>query len=122
MCGLLIIGGLYWRAKLHQLEGRSQTLKAFLPVADKLQVPFAVLSAIALAVCGAAWLSGLGASQGDRIAITVAAVLAALEHINYYHRQLQHFDHPADFKRLMTGRGFAVSQMASDLARWRKRV
>lgn len=120
MCGLLVVGGLYWRAKLHQLEGRPETLKTLLPVISKWQMPLAVLSVIALGVCTLVWLQGLGASTGDRVAITVAAVLAALEYINYYHRQLQHFDHWPDFKRLMSGRGFAPAQMAVDLSRWRR--
>ncbi|MEO1219980.1 MAG: hypothetical protein AAFY42_01345 [Pseudomonadota bacterium] len=121
MCALLVLGGLYWRAKLHQLEGNSQTMERFLPHADRWQVPLLVLSLAALAVCAAAWTIGLGASTGDRVSITIAAVLAALEYVNYYHRQLQHFDNAADFKRLVSGRGFATSQMASDLARMRRK-
>ncbi|WP_298304711.1 hypothetical protein [uncultured Erythrobacter sp.] len=121
MCGLLVLGGLYWRAKLHQLGGQSETLKSFLPMADKWQVPLAALSALAVAVAAGAWLLDLGASTGDTVCITVAAVLAGLEYINYYHRQLQHFDHPADFKRLMSGRGFARAQMAVDLAKFRRK-
>lgn len=120
MCGLLVVGGLYWRAKLHQLEGQPETLRAFLPIAGKCQIPLAALCVVALCVCALVWLAGLGASTGDRVAITVAAVLAVLEYINYYHRQLQHFDHWPDFKRLMSGRGFAPAQMAVDLARWRR--
>jgi len=42
-----------------------------------------------------------------------------LEHVNYYHRQLQHFDHWPDFKRLITGRGFRRSQLSVDLDDWR---
>jgi hypothetical protein len=44
-----------------------------------------------------------------------------LEYVNYYHRQLQHFDHAADWKRLLAGRGFRVSQMAADLQRLRQK-
>ena len=61
----------------------------------------------------------ISVSLGDRIAATVCGLLAALEYINYYHRQLQHFDNAADFKRLMSGRGFRRSQMAADLERFR---
>jgi hypothetical protein len=121
MCALLVLGGLYWRAKLHQLEGNTRTMLGFLPHADRWQYPLFVLSLAALAVCGAAWAMGFGASTGDRISITVASVLAVLEYVNYYHHQLQHFDNPADFRRFMSGRGFAQAQMASDLARWRRR-
>ena len=55
---------------------------------------------------------------GDRWVALAAAVLAALEYVNYYHRQLQHFDNFADIKRLLTGRGFRRSQMARDLERY----
>lgn len=120
MCGLLLLGGLYWRAKLHQLEGQPQTLRDILPWAAKLQWPFALSGVLSLALLLAVWVFGIGASTGDKVSITVAAVLTILEYINYYHRQLQHFDHAADFKRLITGRGFGPSQMANDLAKWRR--
>ena len=61
----------------------------------------------------------LSTSFGDRLAATICSTLAVLEYINYYHRQLQHFDHAADFKRLLTGKGFRKSQMAIDLCRYR---
>jgi hypothetical protein len=43
-------------------------------------------------------------------------VLAVLEYVNYYHRQLQHFDNKADFRRMLAGKGFRQSWMARDLA------
>jgi hypothetical protein len=120
MCALLIVGGLYWRAKLHQIEGNPAVMRAFLPVADSLQVPLTATTVGAMAVCAWVWIAGGGASTGDRVVITIAALLAVLEYINYYHRQLQHFDHWPDLKRLFEGRGFQRSQMASDLARMRR--
>jgi hypothetical protein len=39
------------------------------------------------------------------IAAGLLTLLAALEYMNYYHRQLQHFDNMADFKRLITAEG-----------------
>jgi hypothetical protein len=53
--------------------------------------------------------------MADQIAATACAALAALEYVNYYHRQLQHFDSWADFKRLLAGKGFRKSWMARDL-------
>lgn len=120
MCALLIVGGLYWRAKLHRIEGNPATMRDFLPVADRLQVPLAAVSIGAVAICAWVWIADGGASTGDRVVITIAALLAALEYINYYHRQLQHFDHWPDLKRLFSGRGFQRSQMAGDLARMRR--
>jgi hypothetical protein len=46
-------------------------------------------------------------------------LLAALEYVNYYHRQLQYFDNMADLKHLLTGRGLKPAHMARDLAAWR---
>ena len=120
MCGLLIIGGLYWRAKLHQLEGRGETMRAFLPLAVKARLPLLATTALALVLAVAAWFTDLAVSTGERWAVTAAATLAALEYVNYYHRQLQHFDHWPDFQRLITGRGFQPSQMARDLERFER--
>jgi hypothetical protein len=121
MCGLLIVGGLYWRAKLHQLEGRGETMRAFLSLALKSRLPLLATTALAVVLAVAVWFTDLAVSTGERWAVTVAAVLAALEYVNYYHRQLQHFDHWPDFQRLITGRGFPVAQMARDLERFERR-
>jgi hypothetical protein len=55
------------------------------------------------------------------IAAAVLILLAALEYVNYYHRQLQHFDCWSDFKRLISTRQLRPSHMARDLAAHRKR-
>jgi hypothetical protein len=122
MCGLLLLGGLYWRAKLRLLQDQHQQLAILLPWARSLQWPFAIASAIVCALCLASWMTGeFALSLGDRITASIAALLAMLEYVNYYHRQLQHFDHAADWKRLLAGRGFRVSQMAADLQRLRQK-
>lgn len=118
MCALLILGGLYWRAKLHQLEGRSDVLKRVLGQAVKWRLALLAITALALVLAVAGWFTDLAISAGERWAMAVAAVLAGSEYINYYHRQLQHFDHWPDFQRLITGRGFQPSQMARDLDRF----
>lgn len=120
MCGLLILGGLYWRAKLHQLEGRTDTLKRVLAQARIWRLPLLATTALACALAIAVWFNDLAASEGERWAVTAAAILAALEYVNYYHRQLQHFDNWSDFKRLITGCGFQPSQMARDLKRFER--
>ncbi|MEM6494407.1 MAG: hypothetical protein AAF650_08510 [Pseudomonadota bacterium] len=117
MCCLLVLGGLYWRAKLHQLEGRSDTLARALLLARKWRLALLGTTLLACVLAVASWFTDLAASEGERWAITAAAILAALEYVNYYHRQLQHFDNWPDFLRLITGRGFRVSQMAHDLKR-----
>lgn len=120
MSSLLVVGGLYWRAKLSALDTRDDKLDSFLAVADRLQVPLGLMSAAVFLTSLASWLvPALSVSLADRIAASVCATLAVLEYVNYYHRQLQHFDHLADFRRLLSGKGFRRAQMAVDLKRFR---
>ncbi|WP_285709516.1 hypothetical protein [Erythrobacter oryzae] len=122
VCGLLVVGGLYWRGKLHALRGEGEALNSALALADRWDRPLLVLTllALVLAVAGFA-LPLLGSTASDRWAVLAAAALAVAEYVNYYHRQLQHFDNWPDFKRLITGRGFRPAKMALDLAQWRAR-
>lgn len=118
---LLVIGALYWRGKVRQLKGEGQDWTGLLQTLARLQLPVLVLT---LAGCGTAlagWIAAdFAAGTADRIAASFCAVLAALEYVNYYHRQLQHFDNKADFKRMLAGKGFRPSWMARDLAALRK--
>ncbi|MDX2275718.1 MAG: hypothetical protein NW206_09740 [Hyphomonadaceae bacterium] len=116
---LLVIGALYWRAVLRKMQGASGALDYWLPRLAKAEFPSLALvlvaaSAIALefAMLGGGWTAA-------RIAAVALATLAALEYVNYYKIQLQHFDNGADFKRLITGRGFRKAHMARDIAAWR---
>jgi hypothetical protein len=118
--GLLIVGALYWRAVDRQLRLRDpQAIKRALNFADSAQRP-ALFATAAAGVAFAAALSVNGWSSGV-IAAGVLTLLAALEYVNYYHRQLQHFDNLSDFKRLLTGGGLRKSHMARDLALFRRR-
>ena len=117
---LLLVGGLYWRGKLHALEGDRAALYRSLLLADHAQKPLLILSLLAAALVGAELLLGLpGVTTTDHWAAGIIGALAVLEYVNYYHRQLQHFDNLADFKRLLTGRGLRPAKMAIDLAAWR---
>lgn len=119
MMALLAVGAWYWRAKLHQIErgiSPDDTVKRI----AAWNVPLAIASALAAAASIAAWLvPGLAVGTADRWVATIAAILAVLEYINYYHRQLQHFDHMADWKRLLSGGGFRKSQLRQDMDRIR---
>ena len=117
--GFLLVGACYWLALDRRLKRADRTsLFKALTLADRLELPLLVLTAAATAallyallVHGPTWpLAGAGA----------LTVLAALEYVNYYHRQLQHFDRWSDFKRLvLTGR-LRPSHMARALAAHRK--
>jgi membrane protein YdbS with pleckstrin-like domain len=87
-------------------------------LADRLEIPLLLITGAALPMLAFAIHKG-----GWSWSVTGAAILtllAALEYVNYYHRQLQHFDRSSDFKRLMTGGGFRRSHMARDLAAYRR--
>lgn len=123
MCGLLWIGGLYWRGKHQQLINDRGALDMALKHANWAQIPLLIWTILACLFAALAWGPfPFAQSLGDRIVATIAAILAALEYINYYHRQVQHFDHMSDFKRLLKGRGFRPSQMNQDLKRWRAKA
>ncbi|MFN4239642.1 MAG: hypothetical protein ACK4E5_03255 [Erythrobacter cryptus] len=120
MSGLLIVGGLYWRGKLRALQGQGAALDKALRLADRWDRPLLGLTGIACGLAGAGFIIPLpGGAAGDRWAASGAAMLALAEYVNYYHRQLQHFDNGADFSRLITGRGLRRAWLARDLAAWR---
>ncbi|WP_226700640.1 hypothetical protein [Qipengyuania gaetbuli] len=120
MCGLLLLGSAYWRAKLAGVEGDRSKLSTVLGAADRLDRLLFLLAFASLTAAIASWvLPSLSVSLADRIAATVCSVLAMLEYVNYYHRQLQHFDHGEDFRRLLGGKGFRRSQMSVDLQQYR---
>ncbi len=120
MCGLLIIGGIYWRVKYQALEVGPSAIWKAMPLINFAKIPLLLLSLAAIIYASALWVySDLKISNGSRWIATASAVMAGLEYVNYYHRQLQHFDHWADFKKLLTGKGFRRAQMARDLEDWK---
>ena len=113
---MLAVGAYYWRAKVRLLRDRHPIRPALLRIA-RLRGPALILTLAGAVAAGAAWaVPGLARGSADRWVALAAAVLSALEYVNYYHRQLQHFDNRADLRRLLTGKGFRRSQMARDLA------
>lgn len=119
MCGLLYVGGIYWRAKRRALDNGSSEIWQVMPRISQLKIPLAFLSMAAVLLAIGAWfMSDWTRSRGDQWTATIAASLALLEYINYYHRQIQHFDHGPDFRRLLSGKGFRQSQLAKDLKVW----
>lgn len=114
---LLVIGGAYWLAVLKRAQGTRELFATVMRVAHLAERP-------ALALIASAWIASalaLGASGWSRpvIAAFACSSLAVLEYVNYYRVQLQHFDRMADFKRLLTGRGFRKAHLARDLAAFR---
>lgn len=115
---LLVIGALYWRGKVQQLRGQGAAFPVLLRRLAALRRPALVLTLVGCATALAGWLvPGWAVGMADRSAATGCAVLSVLEYVNYYHRQLQHFDNRADFQRLLAGKGLRKSWLASDLER-----
>lgn len=113
---LLVIGALYWPSVLRQIEGAAHVFDYWLPrlaAAENFSLALLLMSAIVimleLAYSPEKWV-------GAHIAAVSLTVLAALEYVNYYKIQLQHFDNSADFKRFLNGRGFRKAHMARDIA------
>ena len=120
MMALLVIGAYYWRAKLKQLEDRSYPFDKAMRAISMGQIPALLSTLIAMAAVIYGWSQpGVFNSGWDQGAATFAVILAGLEYVNYYHRQLQHFDHGPDFKRLLSGNGLRPSQMSKDLKLYR---
>jgi hypothetical protein len=118
--GLLIVGACYWFAVDRALRRRERhTMQRALQLAHRAQRP-ALVAATAAAIATLAALSAHGWSAGV-IAAVALSVLAALEYVNYYHRQLQHFDNLADLKRLLTRWELRPAHMARDLAAYRRK-
>jgi hypothetical protein len=116
---LLVVGALAWRMELSNVQGKPQVARYWTPILARLQMPMLLLS---LAACGATvWrLASWGDLWSpDAIAAAALATLATLEYVNYYHVQLQHFDNTADFKRLVSGKGFRRAHLARAIDAWK---
>ena len=112
---LLFVGVAAWRMELADIRGDARFGVKVLPWLARAKAPTALL--VGLSIPGAAYeVWSDGAWTPSAIA---AVVFAALEYVNYYIVQLQHFDHIADLKRLLAGRGFREAHLAKALRRWR---
>ena len=120
---MLIIGAAYWRGKYRQLIERGYDIKPLLRKIARWKAAVLALSIFAITTAILIWLfPHYSVGFADRVCATIAASLALLEYVNYFHRQLQHFDNMTDFKRLLAGKGFRRSQMAVDLAAFLRRT
>ena len=116
----LVVGALYWRGVDQRLKGLGDgALVQALAVADRLERPGLVATGAAIIVSLAAIaLDGLSRTS---IAAALLTLLAALEYVNYYRRQLQYFDNFADLKRLLSTGRLRRAHLARDLEAFRAR-
>lgn len=122
--GLLLIGAGAWRLELAELRRRELGEAALAARLTRLLGPSRPLG-LALGLLGAgggiAELALDGALTASAIAALILGLLALLEYVNYYVAQLQHFDHGADFRRLLAGKGGRTPHLAKVVAAWRAR-
>jgi hypothetical protein len=116
--GFLLIGAAYWWSLDRRLRcSDRRSIAQALALADRLEVPLlattaAAAGAIVYVFFRHGWTSPVTGAA-------LLALLAVLEYVNYYHRQLQHFDNWNAFKRLITRFRLPRAHMARDLAAYR---
>lgn len=119
---LLVVGAITWKTVVDGLEGNPGTARRWLPRLAAARWPAMGLILLALVLTGEEAHRTLPGWTGSLVAAALLLVLAVLEYINYYHYQLQHFDHAADFARLLSGRGFRRSHLSRAIAAWKAGV
>ena len=116
---LLVIGTIVLRMMLRKARGEPDATKTRIPLLIRLRWPalgMCVASAVAL---GMECFDPGPQLSAQFLAPAALLLLAVLEYINYYHVQLQHFDHASDWQRLVSGRGFRRSHLAREIERWK---
>lgn len=117
---LLVVGTIAWKIVVDGLEGNPDTARRWVPRLAAARWPAAALTLLALGLTGEEAYRTLPGWTGSLIAAAALVILAVLEYVNYYHYQLQHFDHAADFARLLSGRGFRRSHLSKAIAAWKR--
>ncbi|MEO7178143.1 MAG: hypothetical protein ABIW83_04810 [Allosphingosinicella sp.] len=115
----LLVGTLYWRGveRRARLGDRGAKTRA-IRLADRFERPTLLMAVIAVLLTGWAWSTN-GWSPAV-IASTALLALTWLEYVNYYHWQLQIFDHAADWRRTIATRRLKRAHMARELERFRQ--
>ncbi len=117
---LLVIGTIVLRMMLLKARGETNAIADRIPLLVRMRWPAIALCVAAAIANGAEWLGRGAELSAQCLAPAVLLLLAVLEYINYYHLQLQHFDHAPDWQRLVSGRGFRRSHLAREIDRWKR--
>jgi hypothetical protein len=117
-CSTLLVGGAYWRAVWLRLEGDRSAMRGALQMAERWK-PLCCWATILSAAVSLWTILSIGAGRATVTALGFS-ILAALEYVNYYHVQLQNFDHGPTFRRFLKRRAFPRAHLARDLEILRK--
>lgn len=118
-CSILWVGAAYWRAVWARLGQGRPSMDATLSMAQRWK-PFCGGATILSLTVSISNILGAGTSIASAVALGFS-VLAVLEYINYYHIQLQNFDHGPTFRRFRTRRTFPRAHLAKDLKSFQER-
>ncbi len=117
---LLVIGTIVLRMMLRKARGEPNPTKGRVALLAWMRWPAIGLCVAAAAALGAQYIADGVQLDARFVAPAILLLLAVLEYINYYHFQLQHFDHAPDWQRLVSGRGFRRSHLAREIDRWKR--
>ncbi len=115
---MLLIGAAYWHAKLGLLLGMTKYHERTVRLLRHAKLPSGLLIIGSVALSTQSYVNP-ATPLVSKAATVIFTIIAILEFINYYFVQLQHFDNLADFKRLISGKGFRRSHLARAIARHR---
>lgn len=118
---LLVVGTFAWKMVVDGLEGIPKSEVQWTPWLDLARWPALILTLLALIATVAEAFSTLPRFSASLIGASLLCLLAILEFVNYYHVQLQHFDHAEDFQRLLSGKGFRRSHLSKSIRAYRQR-
>lgn len=118
---LLVVGTFAWKMVVDGLEGNSTSEVKWTPWLDLARWPAILLTILALIATVIEAISTLPRFSASLIGASLLCLLAILEFVNYYHVQLQHFDHAEDFQRLLSGKGFRRSHLSKSIRAYRQR-
>lgn len=119
---LLVVGTFAWKMVVDGLEGNPKSEEQWTPWLDLARWPALILTILAVIATVAEAISTLPRISASLVGASLLCLLAILEFVNYYHVQLQHFDHAEDFQRLLSGKGFRRSHLSKSIRTYRQRT
>lgn len=119
---LLVVGTFAWKMVVDGLEGNPKSEEQWTPWLDLARWPALILTILAVVATIAEAISTLPRVSASLVGASMLCLLAILEFVNYYHVQLQHFDHAEDFLRLLSGKGFRRSHLSKSIRTYRQRT
>jgi hypothetical protein len=117
-CSILWIGAAYWRCVWDRLQGNRTSTPRALRTAARWQWTLLAIALLSAATSVTAFV--VYGARPALIGALIFSTLAVLEYVNYFHVQLQNFDHGPTFRRFLKRRSFTRAHLAHELAAFRR--